>query len=516
MNFATALNQESRLTYTENGATAHNTTGTAVLDLFATIGALRSADETRIHTLFAEAYMEDPLLATKCLFYARDIRGGLGERKTFRILLKYAAIHHPESIRPNISLIPFYGRYDDWYELIGTPLEDDMWKIMKHDFEEDLEDMMVHHRPVSLLAKWMKTADASSKTTRQLGILTAKKLGLSVYDYKRKVRALRRYLDVTEIKMTERNWDQINYPAVPSRAMLIYKDAFSRHDFDRFEDFLQKVEKGEEKINAATLYPYDIIGKYIYRPVSLAHRDPVLEEQWKALPNYVTPGSSVMVIADTSGSMIWNGGARPMNTALSLAIYFAERNVGPYHNLWMSFSDDSKIQRLKGESLNQKLANIDRTHFGGSTNLESAFMQILEIAVKNHVPAEEMVKAIVIISDMEINGVISHGSGSMIGSDWFGNPVYGCQRDNSWSFYYTMEERFRQAGYKIPCVVFWNVHSRHDVFHVDSERKGVMLCSGSSASTFKNVMDAIDMTPIESMLKVLNGERYSQITIGGR
>lgn len=495
MNFATAIRNESRLTYTENGATAYNTTGTAVLDLFAAIGALRTADETRIHTLFAEAYMEDPLLATKCLFYARDIRGGLGERKTFRTLLKYAAIHHPESIRPNITLIPFYGRYDDWYELIGTPLEDDMWKVMKHDFEEDLEDMLVHHRPVSLLAKWMKTADASSEKTRVLGILTAKKLGLSVYDYKRKVRALRRYLDVTEIKMSERNWDEINYPAVPSRAMMIYREAFSRHDYDRFEDFLQKVEKGEEKINAATLYPYDIVEKYGFNSFDLSdlkHRDPVLEEQWKALPNYVTPGSSVMVVADTSGSMTCNNG-RPMNAAVSLAIYFAERNAGPYHNLWMSFSYDSKIQRLKGESLNQKLANIDREHWGGSTDLESAFMQILDIAVRNHVPAEEMVKAIVVISDMEINDC-----------------------SGSWSFYDEMEKRFRLNGYKIPGVVFWNVNSRHDVFHVDSERRGVVLCSGSSASTFKNVIDAIDMTPVESMLKVLNGERYSQITIEGR
>ena len=508
MNFATALNQESRLTYTENGATAHNTTGSAMLDLFATIGALRFADENRIHTLFAEAYEEDPLLATKCLFYARDIRGGLGERKTFRTLLKYAAIHHPECIRPNIAIIPFYGRYDDWYELIGTPLEDDMWYQMRLDFFEDLSDMAAG-RPVSILAKWMKTADASSKKTRQLGILTAKKLGMSVYNYKRLMRKLRRYLDVTEIKMTEKNWSEINYPAVPSKAMTNYRHAFGRHDGERFGEYLKSVTKGEAKINASTLYPYDIVEKYGINSYRLTHPDPVLEEQWKALPNYVTPGSNVIVIADTSGSMI----GRPMNSAVSLAIYFAERNVGPYHGLWMSFSDDSMIQRLKGESLNQKLANINRTHWGNSTNLESAFMQILGIAINNHVPADEMVKAIVIISDMEINGVISHGSGAVIGYDWLDRPFYSCQRDNSWSFYYTMEERFRKAGYKIPGVVFWTVESRHDIFHADADRKGVMLCSGQSPSTFKNVVGAIEKTPVEMMLDVLNDERYSKITV---
>lgn len=184
MDFANAMKEEGKFIRTENGAVALNTTSDARLDLFGTIGALRDADENRITTLFSEAYAQDKLFATKIIFYARDIRCGLGERKTFRTIIRYMAEHHPESLRPNLDLIGVFGRYDDLYELIGTPLEDDMWKTMKNQFEEDLKNLN-EGKTISLLAKWIKTADASSTETRKLGILTAQKLGYPVYNFKR-------------------------------------------------------------------------------------------------------------------------------------------------------------------------------------------------------------------------------------------------------------------------------------------------------------------------------------------
>ena len=157
----------------------------------------------------------------------------------------------------------------------------------------------------------------------------------------------------------------------------------------------------------------------------------------------------------------------------------------------MSFSHDSRVQRLKGETLAQKLASIDTDHWDSNTNLERAFMHILDIAIKNHVPADEMVKSIIVISDMEIDYCTG-----------------------SWSFYDEMRTRFMEHGYEIPNIVFWNVNSRHDVFHADKNRKGVQLCSGQSTATFKHLMNAIGMTPTEMMLQVLNSERYAPVTIG--
>ncbi|MBQ1317438.1 MAG: DUF2828 family protein, partial [Lachnospiraceae bacterium] len=197
MNFAEAARRNAAFTETENGAVALNTTGDARLDFFGTAGSLRGADEERITRLFSEAYREDPLFATKIAFYARDVRGGLGERQTFRTLLPFMAKYHPEALRPNLDLIGVYGRFDDLYSLVGTPLENEMWAAMKAQFEEDRQNLIAGNA-VSLLAKWIRTADASSENTRKMGILTAQKLGYSVYEFKRLVRAMRKRIGVVE------------------------------------------------------------------------------------------------------------------------------------------------------------------------------------------------------------------------------------------------------------------------------------------------------------------------------
>ena len=489
--FAKAARKESVYGRTENGAVALNTTSDARLDLFGVIGALRGADQVRIERLFSEAYRADPLFATKIAFYARDIRGGLGERETFRTIIRYMARMHPEALRPNLDLIGVYGRYDDLYCLIGTPLEEEMWAVMKEQFEEARRSLETG-KAVSLLAKWIKTADASSEKTRKLGILTARKLGYSVYDFKRIVRALRRRIGVIETLMTEGRWDEIRYPEVPSRAMMIYRNAFRRHDGERYEQFVNRAVSGQEKIHAGTLYPYDIVEKVaprlgFYFSASTLNNDPALEAQWRQLPDYAEPGTNALVIADTSGSMT----GRPMATSVGLAVYFAERNRGAYHNMFMSFSGTSRIQVLRGETLAQKISSINMDDWSNNTNLHAAFEHVLNIAIRNHVPQEEMPKSLIVISDMEI--------------DFCG--------DRDWTFYEMMEEMYRMNGYIIPNIIFWNVASRNDVFHADKNRKGVQLASGQSAAVFRQVMQTVGMNPVEAMEKIINSERYEAITV---
>lgn len=501
--FATSMRNTAHGTRTENGQYALNTSGDHLLDLYATIGALRTADRNRVETLFAEAWKEDPLLATKIVFYARDIREGLGERQTFRTLIKYMATHHPESLRPNIHLIWLYGRYDDLYELVGTPLETEMWQYVKKQLQEDIQNMS-ENKSVSLLAKWLKTADASSEKTKQLGIYTANKLGYKVYNYKRILRSLRKYIKVTEGLMSTKQWDKIEYSEVPSKAMHIYSNAFGRHDETRFNSYLESLSKGETKINASTLYPYELYEKYSDKyGWSIATReDPVVEAQWKALPNYVAPGTNAIVMADTSGSMR----GRPMATSVSLAIYFAERNVGAYHNMFMTFDCHPVIQEIRGETFFQKIRNM-RSINPRNTDLKAAFDRVLEIAINNHVPTEEMPKSIIVISDMEID------EASTGHSRWY-NDIEEINRN--WLFYDVVKKEYADHGYEIPNIIFWNVNSHNEVFHADSERKGVQLVSGSSPTVFKHVVEMIGMTPIEAMLKVINSERYSMITLSDK
>ena len=494
MDFSNALRNEERKTFTENGATAYNTSSDALVDLFATIGALRERDELEVTRIFADAYAVDPLLATKILFYARDIRGGLGEKKVFKDIIRYCAQYHPEAIIPNLDLIGVYGCYKDLYALVGTPVENEMWKVMKAQFEADLKNL-AEGKAVSLLGKWIATPDASSPRTSELGKLTAKKLGYSVYEFKRHLRALRAEIKIVERYMSAKEYDKIDYGKVPSRAMKIYRDAFMRNDEDRYSKYVSNVLQGKDKINASTLYPYDIVegvlancrrdrdGKYI------SSEDPVLEAQWRALPDYVKGDVNALVIADVSGSMC----GRPMATSIGLALYFAERNTGAYHNLFMTFSEKPSIVKVKGDTVCQKIANIRSAPWGYNTDLEKAFDMVLKIAVQNHVSPEEMVKSLVIVSDMEIDAACG----------------------SSWSFYDKMKDKFRASGYEIPNVVFWNVNSRHDIFHADSDRPGVQLCSGQSPSTFAHLVGSVGFTPYEFMMDVISQERYNAVTVNG-
>ena len=484
MNFSDVMREESKWTKTENGADAKNTTDSALLDMFATLGAMRTRSEDEIVKKFELAFQEDSLGAMRCLFYARDIHGGLGERRVFRVLLTYIANKHTEELRKNIDKIPEYGRWDDVYSLVGTKLEDNMWDDVKYQLLKD-KVLMKNEESSSLLAKWLKKADASSPNTRKLGIYTAKKLGMSVYDYKRLCNRLRKHIDVVEQRMSARQWDTINYPAVPSRAMMNYRKAFARHDQERFEEYINKVSSGEQKINAATLYPYDIVEKILYH----SENSKVLEAQWDNLPNYVDGDVNAVVMADVSGSMY----GRPMATSIGLAMYFAERNKGAYHNLFMTFSGRPKFVEIKGNTITQKINFISRASWQMNTDLEAALMKILDVAIENHCSQEEMPKSLIIISDMEI--------------DCCTNQKH---REN---FYDYVSRVYKEHGYKIPNVVFWNVNSRHDVFLADKNRKGVQLVSGQSASTFKNLIGCVDKTPVEMMYSVLNSERYQAIQI---
>lgn len=484
MNFSDVMREESKWTKTENGADAKNTTDSALLDMFATIGSMRSRSEYEIIQKFELAFQEDRLGAMRCLFYARDIRGGLGERRVFRVLLPHIARKHFHELNANLKLIPEYGRWDDFYSLIDTPIESQVWSIISVCLNSDKADME-QGKPCSLLSKWLKKADASSPNTRKLGIYTAKKLGMSVYDYKRLCVKLRRYIDVVEQRMSANEWETINYPAVPSRAMMNYRKAFARHDQERFNEYLNKVQSGEQKINSATLYPYDIVEKILY-----GHEDSkVLEAQWDNLPDYVDGDVNAVVMADVSGSM-WG---RPMATSIGLAMYFAERNKGAYHNLFMTFSGNPKFVEVKGKTITQKINFISKADWEYNTDLEKALLKILDVAIENHCSQEEMPKSLIIISDMEIDEADGQN-----------------HREN---FYDYVSRVYEEYGYKIPNVVFWNVDSRHDVFLADKDRKGVQLVSGQSASTFKNLIGCADKTPVEMMYSVLNSDRYQAIQI---
>lgn len=479
-------------TQTENGASAYKSTGNALVDAFGIIGALREASPTRVESVFATAFSEDKLLAVKLLFYTRNIRGvGLGERKTFRILLKYLAKTNPDIVKKNIWNIPFYGRWDDMYTLIGTPCENEMWGVIHTQWFDDIEKYLAG-KPVSGMAKWLKSNNTSSKESKKLGALTASKLGFSNKIYRTCLSKLRERIDVVEKKMCDNQWDDIKYENVPSRAMMIYRNAFQKHS-DNFQKYMEDLKAGKTKINSTTLYPYDIfekMGLYVSflrnKELLVDNYDEVLEQQWKSLPNYVQDGANFLVMADTSGSMA----GRPMATSTSLAVYFAERNHGPFKNLFMTFSSFPEFVELKGETLYDKVGHIKS--IVDSTNLEGAFDLILQTAISGNVKDEDMPKALIVISDMEINDY---------------------QDSRYWGFLDSMRTRFEYAGYAMPNIVMWNVESRHNCYLATSQYPGVQFASGSSPSVFKSLIDNVDKSAYEVVINTLNDPIFDRVII---
>ena len=490
MSFLRKIQKEQYYTLTENDALALESTSNHLVDLFATAGALRNRDEADIVDMFAKALIEDKLLATKMAFYTRDVRGGLGERRTGRLMLRFLAKNYPDIFNKNVEYIAEYGRYDDLvYLLYDAP--EVIVPLLKKQLVQDIGNMKAN-RQISLLAKWLPSVNTSNKETVNKGRFLAKRFNMSERNYRKTLSALRKYLNVVEVNMSKRNYEDIIYPEVPSKAMNNYRNAFRRNDEERFSMFMNKVEKGEEKINASVLYPYDIVEKYLYGRNLFGmdfnvELDEVLEAQWKALPDYVEGENSFLVMADVSGSMM----GRPLATSVGLALYFAQRNKGAFANRFMTFSARPELVEIKGESLLENIRYIVTQKWMMNTNLEAAFDLVLSTAVKYKTPKEELPTSIVVITDME----------------------FDMCADKNWLFYDAMKAKFEHFGYTIPNIVFWNVNSRKSTYHASFDRKGVQLASGQSVSVFETLVKGINLTPYEYMCSVIDVPRYEKISV---
>lgn len=505
--FANAARTVANMTTTENGHAAASTTGSALLDLYGQVGALRGQDEKRICQLLDAAVAEDPLLARKIIFYARDCRGGTGEREVFRTLLRHMATKYPsDALMCDISLIPEFGRWDDLYSLIGTPLESQMWDEMNRQLFKD-EETLAEGKPVSLLGKWLKSCNASSKETRRLGRMTAEQFGYSEKEYRKLLSRLRERIRVVECQMSAQKWDKIDYETVPSKAGLIYRDTFRKHDEERYKAYISSVERGEKKINASMNTPQDLVHAY-GAGWGMKPEDPTIEAMWKNLPNYINSDENVLVMADVSGSMT----GRPMEVSLGLAMYFAQRNTGAFHNLFMTFESEPHFFELKEHlSFHDNLERAYNAPWGGSTDLNRACEAMLEMAVRKHVPEKDMPTRLVIVSDMEINEASGH-----YGVRWVDRLRRYVEDKKDFSDILHVDElreMYERAGYKMPQVIYWNVESRDNHFQTRSDVPGTMLASGSSPRVFEAVMAMKDyqVTPYDAMLEVLNGERYKEV-----
>jgi len=484
MTFMNALESEMNVTETLNGAKAYKSTLNKCLDLFGKIAACRN-DVKQAQKLFAHAYAENPETATRILFWVRDIRGGgQGEREVFRNLFKYLVEENGEIGAKLVSLVPVYGRWDDLLVLENTSA----WETVLNAIQNQLNLDRVSYKAgaaVSLLAKWMPSINASSKDTKRLGRKIAAHLGMTEREYRKVLSNLRTHINVVEKAMCSKEWSAIDYSKVPSRAAFMYRKAFAKQDATRYAEYLSAVEKGEAKINASTLYPYDIVEQYLYKG---ARNDKTIDLQWEALPNYMEDKEfNGRVVADVSGSMY----GRPMAVSISLAMYIAERNTAEvWKNKFLTFSERPELQSIVGSTIGKRIDNLSGAAWGMNTDLMAVFKTVLDAGVKNDVPAEDMPSKLIIVSDMQFDQ---------------------CCRSNKRTNFEQIQKLYRKAGYEMPQLVFWNVNAIGGNVPIKAHDTGTCLVSGYSPSILKSVLTDSVLTPIDTMNETVYTERYDAV-----
>jgi hypothetical protein len=496
------LTDATNFTLTENGAVTHKTTRSDLLDMFAMGGAMRNRPSEDVILMFRKAFAENPVYALKCLFYLRDARGGQGERRFFRLCINDLAKSDPEVVKRNLALIPEYGRYDDLYTLVGTPVEEDALGFFKTQLALDITC-----KTPSLLAKWLKSENASSHETKKLANITRKYLGMTHKQYRKTLSILRKRINVLERLMSEGRWDEIEFDKIPSRAGIIYKNAFARHDIERaksemaVQTYAEFAKDATKKVNAKALYPYECVHevtdglRYHWSNISYDGDETtrlMINKYWDNLTDYFNKSSfDALCMVDTSGSMH----GRPIEVAISLGLYCAEKCRGPFAGYYMSFASRPQLIKTEGIDFVDKVTRIWGTNLVDNTNIEAAFDLLLKTAINNHCSQEDLPKNLIVISDMEFDSA----RGAYSWRDEYNSPE---------TLMEGIAKKWAKAGYEMPHLVYWNVDARQNNIPMLGQGK-ISYVSGFSPSIFETLMSG--KTGYELMMEKLNSDRYQAI-----
>ncbi len=508
--FLNGLVDETNYTFTENGGITHKTTKSDLLDMFAMGAAMRNRSDEDVILMFCKAFAENEVYALKCLFYIRDVRGGQGERRFFRLCIRDLARNYPEAMRRNIENIPVYGRWDDLYELIGTPVEKDMWAFMKHQLVLDVQSITP-----SLLGKWLKSENTSSADSRLLGRMTRNAMKMTPRQYRKTLSILRARINVLERLMSAGQWDKIEFDKIPSKAGMIYRNAFAKHDVDRmrnavvdeiqsYADFAKDTTK---TVNAKDLYPYEIVGQVIDK--ICYHGRTRLDETQRAIinkywDNYLKTFDDFtfngIAVVDTSGSMTGSDKAAPINVAISLGMCCAEKCVGPFHGHYISFSSRPQLIKVEGIDFVDKVERIYQTNLCENTNIAGVFDLMLRTAINNSCSQDEIPENVIIISDMEFDSCARPG--------WYRDtPFPTFTKENVSTELERIAQKWADYGYAMPKLIFWNVDARQN--NIPMLNGDVSFVSGMSPSIYQTI--ATGKTGYDLMMDKLNSARYAAV-----
>lgn len=506
MSLLNLMKYENNKTRGENGEIGYKSTLHDLLDYFSRVGNMRYDSQLNIEHLFNKAYSQDNELAMRALFYTRDIKQGLGEKRVSEILFKNLIKTNENLFIAIVPLIPVYGSFNDLRKLAGDKnvkgksLEAILSEMKKY-LELDWENLQ-KGESISLAAKWMPTVGNKSEKHKIALKRFLQYAQMSEKEYRKSISALRKELNLVETLLTEGKTSEINYSHVPSQAFKKYTKAFFRNDENRFKEFLEAANKGEVKVNAGTIQAQQLVVPYIksicnYWGDTRLTLDKAIEAQWKNLPK-LNSKIKALPMVDVSGSM----SGTPMEVAISLGLYLAENNDGTFKDHILSFTDEPHLIHVPAkQSLMTRITSLFKEGVGYSTDLEKAFNLVLDTAVKLNLPQNELPEMIIVFTDGQMNSMCRD------------LKVNG----NNASFFNKMKKRFEDKGYVMPHLVWWNIAKNSDnVLPVVKDDENTSLISGYSQTLFKYIFELdieniASFTPENLMLNVLKSERYDEV-----
>lgn len=504
--FLNQMQKDNNIAYTENGGVTRKTTESKILDMFAVGGAYRERSDKDVILLFKNAFEENRLLAMKCLFYLRDIRSGQGERRFFRIAFRWLCNEYPEVAEKNLENVSEYGRWDDLiYVAEGTKVQTAAFNIIKHQLALDLQC-----KTPSLLAKWMPSQNASNAGTKRLGYILANFLGMTSREYRKTLSTLRERINVLERLMSANRWDEIEFDKIPSKAGLIYRNAFARRDIlaKKYEAF---AKSKNTKVNADALYPHDIAHRAFmmrYYNTSLEHPTRLmLQKYWDNLKDFYNGREeNGIAVVDVSGSM----SGTPMEAAVSMGAYIADKAHGPFANHFITFSAYPELVRFEGVDIVDKLNRCVQADWGMNTNLQAVFDMLLNIMKRDSVKPEDAPTRLYVFSDMEFDRCVSFDRTSKRSrSSW--SRWDDCHTVNSVdevnSDLENIKLEWARHGYQMPQVIFWNLNARNN--RIPAIGDGFSYVSGFSPSMIDCILSGKD--GYDLMFEKLMSQRYAAV-----
>lgn len=501
-------------TYTKNGAISLGTTLDPFVDGF--FKAVQGTDNAHYMHLFDKCWNTNKEKALRLLLHIRDCRNGKGIK---HLLVSIVGSRlYSEYTKHLLKYIPEYGYWKDLLNVAEYIMNNSSRAAMQESSEyvkiislfatqlvSDYISYMGNNR-VSLCAKYApsegKYYDKKMHIAEDIAIDLAKRVDSNplfcdfdprhyMSNYRNITSKLRKYIDISEVKFCDNDWESLDFSKMPSLCMKLHSGAFNKHCLEKWEEYLTAVKENKAKMNTKMIFPYEIVSEYITDNAFNNLEKPIeyIEILWNKLvlkhKNDMTI-RKILPIIDVSGSMFVKN-ALPLKNAVSLGLLMAEiHNKGSLGGGFFTFSSSPYFHKIEGESLLEKIGNIINTEWGGSTDFVKTFKSMLDIMLRYNIPDSECPDAIICFSDMQFN------------------------ESGNWSKtnYQMIKSLYEDNGYTMPMLWFWNLNGDTLDFPVSAEQDGTLLLSGFAPCLLDIILKGNFPNPSSLVNEVLMSPRY--------